>query len=364
VTTTTLTHRLQDASSLAARLAAAGASARRKAVRGLLIALAISLAVHFAFTFWPALGPAAPETPPLQATITELPPPPKPAPAAPAPQARPKPKRTTPLPVPQPAAAPEPAAAPTAAEPATEAPPVAEEAPPPPLAIAEPAPEAPATPERQLPPRVDLVYKVFFGTQGFEIGEAVYRFEHAANQYRIVTVGEATGLAALVLRGQGRMESRGFITGNGLQPHEFALERGSRDRRETAQFDWETGIVTLYEQKTAALSLPTYDPLALMWQFYFSPPTSNEVSFDVATTRRVNRYTVTREGTDPLRWADKEIETERWHRRSEDGKTDALVWLAPSLNYIPLKLRVSATGRGTLEVMLDAIRVDERGPLQ
>jgi len=354
--TTTLIRPLSEPPVLAV-LATAGAGARRKALRGLLLALLASLAVHLAFTQWPALGPIEPESPPLQATITELPPPPKPVPTAPAPKAKPKPKRTTPLPVPAPVAEPEAVAAeqPPAAGPAPEAAPAAEPSTPPAVVAEEAPPIPPPQPERQLPPRVDLVYKVFFGTQGFEIGQAVYRFEHAANQYRISTVGEATGLAALVLRGQGKMESRGFITGNGLQPHEFALERGSRERRETAQFDWETGIVTLHEQKTAALTLPTFDPLSLMWQFYFSPPDATEQTFSVATTRRVNRYTLTREGSEKLPWAGKEIDTERWHRRSEDGKTEAIIWLAPTLNYIPVKLRVSDTGRGTIEALLDAI---------
>ena len=42
-----------------------------------------------------------------------------------------------------------------------------------------------------------------------------------------------------------------------------------------------------------------------------------------------------------------------------DGKTDAYVWLAPSLRYIPVKMRVVNTDRGTLEVLLRSIRVDE-----
>ncbi len=75
-----------------------------------------------------------------------------------------------------------------------------------------------ATGTKTLPPRVDLAYKVFYGTQGFLIGEAVYRFEHANNRYRIATIGEARGLAALVLRGQGKIESRGLITDQGLLP--------------------------------------------------------------------------------------------------------------------------------------------------
>ena len=224
---------------------------------------------------------------------------------------------------------------------------------------AEPAASTPEPPPKTLPRRVDLVYKAFLGTHGFLIGEAVYRFEHAGNEYRITTVGEAKGLAALFLRGQGRLESRGFITATGLQPLEFSIERGSRERRETAIFDWEAGVVTLHEQKTEALELPTFDPLALMWQAYFSPPVDDRQSINIATTRRVGRYTVIREGEEKITWREGEIATERWHRRSDDGRTDAYVWLAPSLRYVPVKMRVTATLRGTLEAVLDSIRVDE-----
>ena len=130
-----------------------------------------------------------------------------------------------------------------------------------------------ATGQKTLPPRVDLAYKVFYGTRGFLIGDAVYRFEHANNRYRITTIGEARGLAALVLRGQGKLESRGLITDDGLQPLSLRVERGGPDRVETAVFDWEAGIVTMHDNKTAPLDLPTFDPLSLMWQYYFTPPT-------------------------------------------------------------------------------------------
>jgi hypothetical protein len=123
-------------------------------------------------------------------------------------------------------------------------------------------------------------------------------------------------------------------------------------------------VVTLRDQSAAPLELPTYDPLALMWQNYFSPPISDQQSFNVATTRRVRHYTVTREGTERIAWKDGEIDTERWHRRSDDGRTDGYVWLAPSLHYVPVKLRVVATHRGTVEALLESIRVDEPVALQ
>ncbi len=343
------------------RLRAAGAN-RAGARRVLGAALALSVAVHVGFSLWPVAPPARPDAEPLQATLTEMPPPPRAAPAAPAPgRVKAKPRRAKPVPVPLSApviaAAPEP----DAIEPTAEAIAAGPELPPPPpeLAVTEEAAPPVSTPDQTLPPRVDLVYKAFFGTQGFLIGDAVYRFEHADGHYRIATVGEARGLAALLLRGQGRLESRGTITARGLQPLEFNVERGSRDRRETALFDWETGIVTLHEQKTEALDLPTFDPLTILWQFYFAHPADDRFGFAVATTRRVARFQFAREGTERVAWPAGEVDTERWHRRSEDGKTEAIVWLAPSLSYIPVKMRVSNTTRGTVEALLDSIRADQ-----
>ena len=332
--------------------------------RVLPLALTASLAVHLALSLWPVDMPTTPEAVPLLATITELPPPPSPAAIAPRP--KPKPKRVTapPAPVvgPEPApvtaadtppSEPEEARAPDA--PADTSPAVVASAPePPPL-----APVTPDPPPKTLPPRVDLAYKVFLGTQGFMIGDATYRFEHDGNQYRMETVGQARGLAALLIRGVGRIESRGLITATGLQPQEFAVERGSKERREVARFDWETGIVTLHEDKTAALELPTFDPLAVMWQFYFSPPVGDELSFTVATTRRVNRYTIERQGSEKIEWPNGVVDTELWHRKSDDGKIDSYIWLAPSLHYVPVKIRVTATNRGTVEAVLDSIRIDE-----
>ena len=329
--------------------------------RGLVLGLLASLAVHLAVSFWPVEPDMAREDVPLQATLTELPPPPTPQAAA---KPRPKPRRTaaTSVPIAEPIAPSEPPAPsapePTLTEPTAEAmamgPQPATE-----IVAPETLPSLPEAPPKTLPRRVDLVYKAFLGTQGFLIGEATYRFEHAGNEYQIMTVGEAKGLAAIFLRGQGKLESRGFITATGLQPHEFAVERGSKDRRETAIFDWETGIVTLFEQKTEALEASTFDPLTLMWQAYFSPPTANTQDISIATTRRVARYTLTREGEEKIAWHGSEIVTERWHRKSDDGKTDATIWLSPTLRYVPVKMRMTSTRLGTLEALLDSIRVDE-----
>ena len=338
------------------RLAQSQAGVRTRRV--LATALALSFVLHVALTLWPVDIETAPDATPLTATLTELPPPPKPSTVAPAAPQQ-KPRRTSPV---APAAPVELPPAPPADESAAAS--SASEAQPQAATNTDATAEAvvipgAATGAKTLPPRVDLAYKVFYGTRGFLIGDAVYRFEHANGRYRITTIGEARGLAALVLRGQGKLESRGLITDDGLQPQSLRVERGGPDRVETAVFDWEAGIVTMHDNKTAPLDLPTFDPLSLMWQYYFTPPTQNDVTVTVATPRRVYRYTISREATEKIEWQQGTVDAERWHRRSDDGKTDAYMWLAPSLRYIPVKMRVSNTDRGTIEVLLDAIRVDE-----
>ena len=357
VTTTRLR---RDETAVPARLALPGVSRRTR--RALALALVLSLAVHLSFSLWPANLHEAPESTPLTATLTEMPPPPSAvAKSAAPPKSHPKRVASAALPPPAPleapaevdtvAESPDPEAADAVAANAIAS--AASE----PQVIPGAAVKAPV-----LPPRVDLAYNVYYGTRGFLIGEAVYRFEHADNQYSIATVGKARGLAALILRGQGKVQSRGLITATGLQPLEFDVERGGPDRRESAVFDWEAGIVTMHENKTAALDNPTFDPMTIMWQFYFTPPTQDVVSFSLATPRRMTRYTVTREETEKIEWTQGAVDAERWHRRSDDGKTDAYVWLAPSLHYIPIKMRVVNTDRGTIEVLLSSIRIDEAKP--
>jgi hypothetical protein len=338
------------------RLPVTAGPGRFRARRTLWIALALSVLIHAAWSLWPVEIPKSPDETVLSATLTEMPAPP---PLATAPAAKPRAKLRRVAPAPSaPSTAPETSASIASNETsATEPTSAAEAAPPPPAPLVEPPIAAP--PVKTLPPRLELEYKLFLGTQGFLIGAATYRFEHTGNQYRIATVAEARGIVALLLRGRGKIESRGLITPTGLQPLEFAVERGSSDRREVAHFDWESGVVSLHEDKMAALEASSFDPMTALWQAYFTPPETSQQTVNLITTRRVLNYTVERDGTETIAWAHGDIETERWQVKSEDGRTHALFWLAPQMHYVMVKMRVSQTARGTVEALLDAIRVDE-----
>jgi hypothetical protein len=327
--------------------------------RALACAIVASLLAHLIVAVWPERPSVDAEPlPALTATITEIPPPPAPVVKRVPPKR--KPKAATPA-VPVVAAATEtsePVAA-IAEDPVAEAAPEAvASAPPAPTEEVLPVAASDVAPLRELPPRIELVYRGFLGTLGFFIGDAVYRLEHGDNRYSITTIGEARGLAALFLRGQGRLTSRGTITSAGLQPDLYTAQRSSDGRHEAATFDWESGIVLLNGDKTAGLELPTFDPLAVLWQFYFAPPEQDETEFNVATTRRVYHSRFHRTGVESVKLSFGEVDAEVWERAAGDGNITARVWLAPSLHHVMVKMRLS-NGRITGEALLDSIRVDE-----
>jgi hypothetical protein len=340
---------------MSSRSAFFASSDRRPASRVLAVAALASLAVHIALLQSPfRLPDRVDESPPLLATITELPPPP--APVETLAPAKPKHRRVVPTaplvavetpapeivaaatPVPEPAPAPEPVA-------------------PPPLEEVIPATPSLAPP-RELPPRIDLAYRAFLGTRGFLIGDAVYRLEHSGSQYRISTVGEARGLAALLFPGEARAKSEGAITADGLQPTSYSVERTSGNRREAANFDWESGMVQLNGDQSAPLELPTFDPLVVLWQFYFAPPARDQTEFNIATTRKIYHVTFRRIGAEKITLPFGDVDTEIWQRVDADSTIQAQVWLAPSLRYVAVKLRLS-NARATVEGLLDSIRVDD-----
>ena len=325
----------------------------------LMLAFVASLLLHLAITQWDLrFSDSAEDLPPLTATISELPPPPAPAPAAP-PTPKPKPKRN--VRVASAASAPVVAQAEPAIEQAMAAPQDAAPEPPPPTPPLD-EPIAAATEIqpllKQLPPRIDLAYRAFLGTRGFFIGDAVYRLEHSANQYKISTVGEARGLAALLFRGQGKATSEGAITASGLQPNTYSIERTNNYRRESATFDWETGMVILNDDKALPLELPTFDPLAVIWQFYFAPPGQEDAEFNIATTRKIYHYIFHHVGNETVTLPFGDVETQIWRRQTGDGGLEAQIWLAPSLHYVAVKVRLS-NDRATVEALLDSIHVDE-----
>ncbi len=316
-----------------------------------LAALLLSLLAHLiaagSSSHW--WTPPAPEIPfPIEAHLLEIAP-------APTPASPPAPAHAEPRVEAKPAALPMPSAevAPEAPPPAAEAMPPAQETKPAtilePLAPAsEPVSQSDAAPAvsapiaasralRNLPERIALRYSVQSGEDGFTIGQTTYSGRIGDGRYSLVSVTEATGIAALFVSGKIIQTSEGKVTASGLQPEQFWSAKGEK-RLPPVRFDWARqrlmlpgGGVELLPQTQDLMSFPFH--LAMLVR-----EGDAAWSLPVTNGKKLREYTFQVLGREYLAVTDGRIETLRLQgSRSGEGSLD--VWLAPARSWLPVRIR-------------------------
>lgn len=334
--------------------------------RKILAALVLSLIIHgLAGSFLDSEIPEEKITP-LVAKFVKLPPPPT-AQTSVAAAAKPK-RKPRPIPQANAAVAALPNVDASTVPPVTE--PIVEEKLPEPVAkkteepvaeeVAAVAPErnevpsAPPTidPSKLPPKKIQLGYTVFLGENKSELGPVQLTFTHENGRYKIRVSGRVRGLAAVFYPGIYQGESEGVITADGLRPEKFTEERGSPDKRREAVFDHVNKKVTTPEKEPLVIEGIAHDPLTWIVQFYFSMPKGERATFSVASTRRIDTYTMERVGKDNLATPVGNVDTQIWKGARKPradgtgGGGSAQFWLAPEYHFVPFQIQlVSANGR-------------------
>lgn len=325
-------------------------------------------------------------------SIAPPPPPPPPAPAPkPAPPPKPKPRPSAPAPQPAPSAPPEPAAEPapaptpdaapsdTAADPAPAATEATAEAPAstapadahPAAADADhddaddsaastPAGASNAPPQRislrtapgqpgqtdlayQAPPAKQLVFQVQGQVKGFSYSASAKLLWQPQGQSYL-----ASQEISAFLLGARSQASRGQITAGGLQPDRF--EDRARKKLRAASMDWVSGLARFEPEAPFARIVPgTQDRLSVFLQLAgmlaAAPqryPSGAEITVPTASTKAVEPWTFQMHGAQQLDLPVGPLATlrlERLPRHAGDQKAE--LWLAPSLGYLPVRIRLS-----------------------
>ncbi len=335
--------------------------------RIIFVALAFSLLAHLVAAssyrhWWTAPAAAIPYPIETHLSLTDLPAAASPAAPAPRPASQPAARRAVePRPDSQPAADASAAAAALPAAPAAElasveatlppAPesgaarlpaPLAERPAPPPAPP--PAVEAPAAPavaaaraRRDLPERIELKYSVQSGDQGFTVGQTTYSGHLRDGRYALVSVTEATGVAALFVGGQIIQRSEGWLTESGLQPEKFWGEKGDR-KRPPVRFDWAQKRLLL---PAGGVELPPHTQDLLSFPFHLALLAGEDDaawSLPVTNGKKLREYDFHVAGRETLPLGDGRVDTLRLQgSRSGEGSLD--VWLAPARHWLPVRIR-------------------------
>ena len=326
---------------------------RRKSIEmPLALALLASALIHVAALVspgWtlPGVNEAdAPAT--LDAVLTR---PPLRQEAAPVVRPAPKPAADKPRPHPATLAAATPAAAPEA--PAVEASPaVPAQAPAP--AVAAPAPAPAPLPQSALPLKGHLRYSITRGEGGFVIGQSVHTWEHDGLGYKLQSVTETTGLAAVFKPARVVQTSQGEVTADGLKPHEFRHERvGGLD---TASFDW-TRRVVAYAGREEAIVAGTQDMLSMYYQIVLLAPKSGALDMPIATGRKLQSFRIEVLGEEVVAMASGERRA--MHLRTRSGDDSIELWIAAEMRGLPLKIRFTDRKGEIYDQLADDIDIME-----
>jgi hypothetical protein len=316
-------------------------------------ALAASLLAHLALMGEVGLRGLLPLTEPelrdfpieahLQAPVAEpVPLPPK----ARVPSPRPAPGPTTspvmptaPAPVPLDGT---PAAVPPAGEEASmpEVEPKPDPQPAPAPVLVQPSPDSvPPTQARVrvLPAALTLVYTIRIGDDGFNVGRGTYTWRADGDRYRLESVAEATGLAALFVGGLATQSSEGRIGPAGLVPELFRMSRNDR-RQEVARFDWQAQRLDL-SRGEASLRPNTQDLLSFPFHLAMTvAEDSEDWILPVTNGRKLKGYRFSVLGRETLDLGGQAVDTLHVQgRRALEGTLD--VWLAPGRHWLPLRIR-------------------------
>jgi len=185
-----------------------------------------------------------------------------------------------------------------------------------------------------------IVYRVLHGRNGVQLGEARHHWSHDGARYRMETVVETTGVAAMLYSFHYTQRSEGRVLARGLQPERFTVERVGRTP-ELAEFDWRAQRVDIHRKgrlRSAELRPGDQDVLSLWHQIGVAGggPQARELTVVSGKVAAPSALEVV--GRETLRLPLGALDTVRLKARAKDGSLMLDIWLAEKQHLLPVRV--------------------------
>jgi len=198
------------------------------------------------------------------------------------------------------------------------------------------------------PMQMNLVYDLY--RNGQKLAQVTDTFTRAGTRYTLVSETRATGPLKLLWPGNIRLESTGVVTARGLRPSQFKHARSDApEKLATAQLNWTQHSIA-YEYKAKSWQVEglldgAQDQLSQLYQFMFLARQPENTAFQVVSGRDLNDYRYTRRAGGKVQTPLGTFSTQQYQRITQNPDEKAItVWVAPTQNNLPVKVRVSEDG--------------------
>ena len=255
------------------------------------------------------------------------------------------------------------AAPPAQAEPVAPAATAEPTAPAPAIADGNPA-AAPAPPlARRLPRKGQIDYELYLGNDGLNVGRTQQSWEITGDRYRLASVSETTGFAAIFSRQRLAYESSGRLTASGLKPERFTTERmrGGKTEKAATDFDWAAAAAIVGDPpRSVALPADTQDIVSFMYQLGLSPLTPGRIALPITNGWKLERYDLEIGSEEQLQTPFGLLRAVPVKQVRRPNQESIELWLAPAYRWLPVRIRFyNRDGEPSGEQLVSEIRVSE-----
>lgn len=164
----------------------------------------------------------------------------------------------------------------------------------------------------------------------------------SAGNFIFRTHSRSTGMASFVVKDQIEERSLWSFTGGAIIPLEYRYKRtgGKREKQERVVFDWKKGLATNVgpiDPWQIAISGPTYDKLIYQMAASLDLQSGKrEMVYHIADNDKIREYQVIVEGEETVKTPMGSFRAIKIKRVND--KRDTVLWYAPSLNYLPVRI--------------------------
>lgn len=191
------------------------------------------------------------------------------------------------------------------------------------------------------PQPFNAVYTISMGPLTIGESERTLTRDSAGN-YIFKTSAHSTGMASFVVKDQIEERSLWRFTNGAIIPLEYRYKRtgGKREKQQRVVFDWKKGLATNVgpsDPWQIPISGPTYDKL--IYQMAASLDLQNgkrEMVYHIADNDKIREYQVVVEGEEMVKTPMGSFRAIKIKRIND--KRDTVLWCAPSLNYLPIRI--------------------------
>jgi hypothetical protein len=211
-----------------------------------------------------------------------------------------------------------------------------------------------------LPPPFSAIYKLY--VNGIPVGKGSRSLTKiSADKFKFETIGETTGLAALIQTL--RIEEHSIFTQiNGkIRPLEYTYRQtGRKARHNQVLFNWSTKTAQdVYQGETKIVSLtePVLDrliyQLVLMQELQQG---KRQLQYQVVNKGKISTYIPTLLGKETVKTGLGELETLKYERLSSNKKRRTTLWCAPQLHYLPVRVEHAEKTNEVFSLVLESVQ--------